>query len=216
MAVTSVTLSITLAVLCWVSARNDGLRKDIKSVGLLAARRYLPTILVVLFTQVLSMISEDIKRTVPFARLARFGMYRIDMKHTISYVPKPWWKTLRKGLAKNRNGGRVGWVLVFSSLATGISLLTISTLSSSLLATESVVLKSSPNLKRFALGQDEKTPLIPSREAYSNTTSRFLFNVSTSMWVSDFKVTLPFGPPDLETYPDYLPDGEWKTESYVF
>jgi hypothetical protein len=143
-------------------------------------------------------------------------MYRIDMKHTISYVPKPWWKTLRKGLAKNRNGGRVGWVLVFSSLATGISLLTISTLSSSLLATESVVLKSSPNLKRFALGQDEKTPLIPSREAYSHTTSRFLFNVSTSMWVSDFKVTLPFGPPDLETYPDYLPDGEWKTESYVF
>ncbi|CAO2656417.1 Nn.00g052200.m01.CDS01 [Neocucurbitaria sp. VM-36] len=214
MIVISLTLAIALAVLCWYSVQYDGLGKDDESAGLLVVRRYLPTILAVFFTQALVMISDGIKQTEPFARLARHD--EIDHKHTLLYKPRAWWSTLREGFTRDRNAGRIGWILVLSSLATGLSLLAISTLSSSLLATEQVLLWSSPNLRRFAPSNDGSINLTPSRQTYFHTASSFLFNASTSMWVSDSHVVLPYGPSNLEQYADFLPEGEWEAESRVF
>jgi hypothetical protein len=216
MAATSLALSIALATLYWVSARNQGLRNDADSTGILAARRYLPTICAVFFTQALVMISDDIKRTVPFQRLSDHKLEEIHPRHTWVYTSMPWWRALRDGFMKSRNGGRIGWVLVFSSLATGISVLAVSALSSSLIATEPVAINNSKAFKRFAPNQDGSISLLPRRETYLHATSNFLFNASTSMWVQDSQVILPFGPENLTQYPDFLPNGEWRAESRAY
>ncbi|KAF9697965.1 hypothetical protein EKO04_004197 [Ascochyta lentis] len=58
--------------------------------------------------------------------------------------------------------------------------------------------------------------LVPRRQVYFHATSEFLFNASTSMWVSDSHVVSPFGPTDMHNYPDFLPEGTWKMETKVF
>jgi hypothetical protein len=211
MAIVTLALAVTLAVLCWYSARHDGLRRDTDTAALLFARRFLPTILAVVLTQVLVIVSSDIKRTEPFARLARPG--EPDVKHTLFYKSKPWWSSIRDGLVRQRNSGHIGWVLVLSSLATGMCLLAVSTLSSSLLASEQIVSRSSVDMKRFFTHHG--IPPVPRRMVNFHATSSFLFNASTSMWVSDSHVVSPFGPPDLFDYPDFLPEGNWKANTEI-
>jgi hypothetical protein len=67
MATTSLAISVIFAILCWASVHNHGLQNDTNTTGLIIAQRYVPTILAVFFTQALVMISDDVKRTVPFA-----------------------------------------------------------------------------------------------------------------------------------------------------
>lgn len=210
MALVSILLAITLAVLCWYSIKHNGLQKDTDTAGLLTVRRYLPTVLAVFFTQVLVIISNDIKRTEPFARLARSEQSNVE--NTLLFTPKAWWSTIIEGLRRKRNSGKTNWVLVLSSLTTGISILALSTLSSSLLASEQVVLRSNVNMKRF---NPFSIALKPRRQAYFHATSGFLFNASTSMWVSDDYVVSPFGTTDLHQYPDFLPEGTWEMETKV-
>lgn len=210
MAVISMALAITLAILCWYSVHNHGLRQDTDTPGLLIVRRYLPTILAVFFTQAMVMISNDIKRTEPFARLARSEQF--DVEHTLLYTSKAWWSTFREGCVRKRNLGKVNWILALSSLATGISILALSSLSSSLLAAEQVALRSNVDMQRF---DPFPMTLEPRRQVYFHTTSGFLFNASTSMWVSDDYVVSPFGTADLQNYPDFLPEGNWEMETKV-
>jgi hypothetical protein len=216
MAAASLALSIALVTLYWASTRNQGLRNDADSTGLLAAQRYLPTVCAVFFTQALVMISVDIKRTVPFQRLSGHRLEEIHPQHTWMYTSMPWWKALGDGFMKSRNDGRVGWMLVFSSLATGLSVLSVSALSSSLITTEPVAINNSRAFRRFAPNQDGSIHLLPRRETYLHATSNFLFNASTSMWILDSQVVLPFGPDDMKQYPDFLPDGEWRAESRAY
>ena len=210
MAVVSLALAITLATLCWYSVHNHGLRQDTDTAGLLIVRRYLPTILAVFFTQAMVMISNDIKRTEPFARLARSEQF--DVEQTLLYTSKAWWSTFREGCIRKRNLGQVNWILVLSSLATGLSILALSSLSSSLLASEQVALRSNVDMRRF---DPFPMALEPRRQVYFHTTSGFLFNASTSMWVSDDYVVSPFGTKDLQNYPDYLAEGTWEMETKV-
>jgi hypothetical protein len=210
MAVVSLALAITLAILCWYSVHNHGLRQDTDTAGLLIVRRYLPTILAVFFTQAMVMISNDIKRTEPFARLARSEQF--DVEQTLLYTSKAWWSTFREGCMRKRNLGQVNWILVLSSLATAINILALSSLSSSLLAAEQVALRSNVDMQRF---DPFPMTLEPRRQVYFHTTSGFLFNASTSMWVSDDYVVSPFGTNDLHNYPDFLPEGTWEMETKV-
>lgn len=210
MALISIALAIALAALCWYSIKHNGLQEDRDTPGLLAARRYLPTVLAVFFTQALVIIANDIKRTEPFARLAHSEQPEIE--HTLLFTPKAWWSTIREGLVRKRNSGKINWVLVLSSMTTGISILALSTLSSSLLASEQVILRSNVSMKRF---NPFPITIKPRRQANFHATSGFLFNASTSMWVSDDYVVSPFGTTDLHNHPDFLPEGTWKMETKV-
>jgi hypothetical protein len=53
------------------SIKNQGLGKDDATLGLLLGWRYTPIIVSVFFSQAVVMILDDVKRTGPFARLAR-------------------------------------------------------------------------------------------------------------------------------------------------
>jgi hypothetical protein len=200
-------LSITSAVLCWYSATHTGLENDDTYFVL----KYIPTILAVFFSLFMAMIYDDIRRTEPFARLAHPA--RVDAKHTLLYRPKAWFKTITQGFSKQHKTGRV--LLFVSSLATGLTVLAISTLSSSLLAAREVVVPSTVDLQRFASGKDGKIELAPLRETYFHTTSGYVFNTSTSMWVTDSHVVLPFNIPETKDLVGSLSNGIWEAETRV-
>jgi hypothetical protein len=200
-------LSITLAVLCWYSIRHTGLGSD----DAYFVWKYIPTILAVFFTLSMAMIYDDIRRTEPFARLAH--PTRVDTKHTLLYKPKAWFKTITEGFSRQHKTGRV--LLVVSSLATGLTVLAISTLSSSLMVARQVVAPSTVDLQRFVSGKDGKIELAPLRETYFHTTSGYVYNASTSMWVTDSHVVLPFQIPTSKNLAGSLANGIWEAETKV-
>jgi len=163
----SLVLAIVLAVLCWYSAKNQGLGKDDGSTGLLVGWRYTPTIIAVLFAQGCVIIAEDVKRTEAFARMA--SLEPIEAKYTLFYVPRVWWKSVFEGFSQKRSGGHKRWVLAFSSLAAGISLVFISTFSSSVVIAKEVVSRGSVELQRHTFEQNGTLPLVPRRDTYFHT-----------------------------------------------
>ncbi|KAH6629098.1 hypothetical protein C7974DRAFT_312103, partial [Boeremia exigua] len=206
-------LAITLAILCVYSLRHDGIGKEDGSVGLFVARRYIPTIIAVLFTLALTMIAEDVKRTEAFARMA--SPQPVTASHTLFYLPQVWWKSVFQGLSRKRSGGHRRWVLSMSSLAAGISVLVISTLSSSVFVTKEVLLRTESQLQQHTSHQDGSIPLLPRRDTYTRTISGFLYNASTSLWISDSHVILPFLTPGQGTARQPPQDGTWEAETIV-
>jgi hypothetical protein len=213
LAVVSLVLSITLLALTTYSSRNHGIRDDDGSVGLFFARRYVPTIIAVFFTLAITMVAEDVKGTEAFARMANPKPVAAD--YTLFYVPKVWWKSVHDGLSPKRNGGHRRWVLSLSSLAAGISILSVSVLSSSIFTTQQIVIQTEAQLQLYEAQQDGSIDLLPRRYTYSRTLSGFLYNTSTSPWVSDSYIVLPFALPAQGTNPTPLSDGVWEAKTKV-
>jgi hypothetical protein len=213
LALISLVLAIVLVALCWYSAKNHGLGKDDGSTSLLVGWRYTPTIIAVLFTQSCVIIAEDVKRTEAFARMA--SPEPIEAKFTLLYVPQVWWKSVFEGFSRKRSGGHRGWVLAFSSLMAGLSLLFISTFSSSVFIAKDVVFRGSVELQRFTSDQNGTLPLMPRRDTYLHTITGFSYNASTSIWVTDSVVILPFQPATNDTEHQSLRDGAWEAETKV-
>lgn len=203
--------AIVLVVLCAYSMHHYGLTTDTGSAGQFIARRYVPTILAVLFTLAVNMIAEDVKRTEPFARMASPQLVTAD--YTLFYVPKVWWKSVFNGLSLKRSGGHRRWMLSLSSLAAGISVLVISTFSSTIFVTRDMVSRTNTQLQRYTPQQNGSIPLWPQRETYNRAISGFLYNISTSLWVTDSHVVLPFTTPG--TSPSVLNEGTWRTKTKV-
>jgi hypothetical protein len=200
----SLALSITLAVLCWYSAQNHGLGRDDGSTRLLLGWRYTRTLITVLFTQALAIVSEDVKRTEAFARMAR--PRPANAKYTLLHTPKVWWKSLFKGLSRRRSGGQRSWLLAMSSLIIGVGIMVISPFSSSVFVAKDVIIRDSIELQRYVPGQGAKINLQSRRETYLRTISGFLHNTSTSIWVSDSHAIFPFKTPT---------EGIWEAETRV-
>lgn len=198
-------------MLCAYSTHHYGLATDDGSVGQNVARRYVPTVLAVLFTLAVNMIAEDVKRTEAFARMA--SPEPIAANHTLFYMPKVWWKSMLVALSPSRSGGQRRWILSLSSLAAGISVLIISTFSSSVFVTRDVIIRTETQLQRYTPQQNGSIVLLPRRDTYTRAISGFLYNATTSLWVSDSHVVLPFTTPGTD--PPMLEDGTWAAKSKV-
>jgi len=77
-------------------------------------------------------------------------------------------------------------MLAWSALVAGISILSLSTLSSSIIVAKEVLLQGDAQLQRYTAGQriGNKTSPIkfkPRRDTYFQTISDYLFDASTSM-----------------------------------
>ena len=173
----------------------------------------MPTIIAVIFTQAINMVAEDVKRTEAFARMA--GPKPVAATYTLFYIPKVWWKSVYEGMSTKRNGGHRRWILSFSSLAAGISILVISTFSSSIFVTKDVLLRTDAQLKRYTPNQNGSITLLPQRNTYTRAISGFLYNTSTSLWVSDSYVVLPFITSNKDAALQTLPEGTWEAETKV-
>lgn len=152
------------------------------------------------------MTAEDVKRTEAFARMAETETF--EARFTLLYVPKVWWKSVFEGFSRRRSGGHRRWVLAFSSLAAGISILVVSTFSSSVLIAKEIAYREPAQLQRYIPAQDGTIKLEPQRETYFQTISAYLYNASTSIWVDDTSVILPFGP-------ESPPDGLWEADTMI-
>lgn len=217
MASISFSLAIILVVLCWRSAHNKGLGRDDGSSMLLMGWRYTPTFIAVLFAQGMVMVLDDVQRTEPFARLCArtLGSDSHVYKHTFRFVPKVWWKMFFAGFDKKQHSGRRNMVLSLSALTTGLSLLVISTLSSSLLLSEQVVITSPVELHRYATDNDGSIPIRARRDTYFHATSAFQYNASSSVWATDDYIVFPLVLQHNESLGGSVPNGIWKAETKV-
>jgi hypothetical protein len=213
LAILSLVLSVFLVIVSTYSLRNHGLGNDDGSLGLFFARRYMPTMVAVFFTLAISMVAEDVKRTEAFARMA--SPKPVAASYTLFYVPKVWWKSIYDGLSPKRNGGHRRWILSLSSLSVGVSVLVISTFSSSIFTTKEVLLQAESQLQLYTTQQDGLINLLPRPNTYFRTVSGFLHNTSTSLWVSDSYVVLPFALSNEGTNHQWLSDGVWEAVTKV-
>jgi hypothetical protein len=167
----------------------------------------------VFFTQALVIAAEDVKRTEAFARMA--SSTPAPARFTLAYVPRVWWKNVFDASSRRRSGGHKGPILAFSSLAAGISILVISTFSSSVLTTKEILLRDNVQLQRHATKDNNTITLAPRRNTYFHTISGFLYNASTSIWVSDSYVILPFSPLADQDRTESFPDGVLEAQTMV-
>lgn len=90
--------------------------------------------------------------------------------------------------------GRTSWSLICAALVNVIALLAISPLSSALLTSEEIRVPKPTQFTRLATKNGTQLPAYASRETYFRTMTALMRNVSTSAWITDTSVTLPFWP----------------------
>jgi hypothetical protein len=190
----SLGFSIAIAYLCWFSRRNNGLGKDDGSSAILFGWRFTPTLLAVLYTQITVILSEDVKRTEPFARLAKAPAGGASAYGTLLQTPKAWWLTLYDLVFDRKRMGKTSWALICSLVVNVLALLAISPLSPALLTSEEVAVPKTIGFTKLVPSTGAQVPINATRETYFRTMAALTRNITTSAWLSDTSVTFPFWP----------------------
>ncbi|KAJ5574258.1 uncharacterized protein N7459_008685 [Penicillium hispanicum] len=213
----ALSLCLVVFLLWWRSSTSYGLGPDNDSNALLFGWRYSPTLITVIYIQFTAMLFNDVKRTEPFARLARPEGAKASS--SILYSSGPWWVALYDGFARKKNGGR-SWVLICASLVNIIGFLAISPLSSAFLYSEEVVVPRSTDFLRLSPQSGSPLPIAADRTTHFRTIANLLQNVSTSGWITDNYTILPFWPSSLKDTPlNTLPTSSsetWEGETTMF
>lgn len=217
-------LSLAALALClvtfslwWRSSTTYGLGPDDGSSALLFAWRYTPTLIAVIYVQMTTVLFEDVKRTEPFARLAR--PEGAEASSSILSTPGAWWNTLYDGFAKKKNGSR-SWALICVSIVNIVGFVAISPLSSAYLFSDDVVVPKVTDFRRLTPTTDSPLPIDADRATNFRTIANLLQNVSTSPWITDNYTILPFWPADIQTAPitslPFDPSQKWEAETIMF
>ncbi|KAF2122407.1 hypothetical protein BDV96DRAFT_594294 [Lophiotrema nucula] len=196
---TSLILCIAISVLCWYSQTHYGLGKDDDTSSLLFGWRFTPTLIAVLYCQLTVMLFEDVKRTEPYAHMARSG--GASALSTVLSAPGSWWKSLFDGFGRKKTGTPRSWVLICTTLAYIIGLLAISPLSSSMLTSDEVAVKRDGDFVFMDSPAGKSLTLIPTRDTYFRSIGNYLQNVTTSTWIDDSYYVHPFWPADMGITP---------------
>ncbi|CAO2652775.1 Nn.00g021860.m01.CDS01 [Neocucurbitaria sp. VM-36] len=214
--VLSLTFGIVIIILIWYSQKNHGLGADDGSSAILFGWRFTPTLLAVLYTQLTVIIFDDAKRTEPFARLAKGPAEGASAHGTVLQTPRAWWSIFMDALFKRKVVGKTSWCLICSAFINVLALLAISPLSSALLSSEEVLISEVSSFTRVVPRDGIELPIVANRETYFRTMAVLMRNVSTSAWITDSSLTLPFWPSseELQLGPDFLATpGTWKTNT---
>jgi hypothetical protein len=214
--ITSLALGIAILALVLYSQRHYGLGADNGSSAIFFGWRFTPTLLAVLYTQLTVIFFEDAKRTEPFARLAKAPAHGATARGTVLEPPREWWSIFLDALFKRKTTGRTSWCLVRAALINVLALLALSPLSSALLTSEEVVISKAVGFSRAIPRNGAQLPLVTDRETYFRTMAALMRNISTSAWVTDSSVTLPFWP--SSEHAQFGPEitsssGIWKTQT---
>ncbi|OJD31470.1 uncharacterized protein BKCO1_4800063 [Diplodia corticola] len=208
-------LTLTVIGLYWYSATHYGLGNDNDTALLFFAWRFAPSLIAVIYVQMTAMVLDDVKRTEPFARMARpnggLGSW------TILQSSGAWWNALADGISKKKNANHRSWILIASALINILGFLVISPLSPSLLEPTSITIVEHTDFT--ALAPNSTLPLSTDRETYLRILGNILQNVSTSAWISEDFTFFPIWPSDLVDAPlgpslSSTPE-EWHAETLV-
>jgi hypothetical protein len=208
---------IAIITYLWIKSRNEyGLGNDDGTALFSFGWRYTPTLLAVLYIQLVMMLFEDIQRTEPFSLLAR--VQGAEASSTLMQRSRPWWEVLFYGVA-NKDGKR-SWVLLCSCLVHVLAFLAIAPLSSSLLSSAEVAVSRKTEFSTMKPSTAGPLQLQPQGDTKFRTISNIVQNVTTSAWISGPYVIFPSWP----TSEGPLPLGgilsqkvqNWITESMVY
>ena len=213
----SLALAVTILGLLRFSRSNNGLSPEVSAMF---GWKFAPTLIAVVYTQLTVILFDDVKRTEPFARLAKPPATTPKASKTILETPRQWWTTLAHGLNKNNNGGSRSWVVVCSCIVNILASLAISPLSSALLWSDSFQTIAEVDMVRVVPRDGSMIPVRAERETYLRTMGALLQNITTSAWISDEYVVLPFWPVAENESPwDHRTASTpqtWKAETLVF
>jgi hypothetical protein len=193
-AILALVCTIVVTTLYWSSHKNNGLGPESSAMP---GWKFIPTLIAVIYTQLTAMILGAMKRTEPFARLAQpLGRIPIS-RYTLLEKSKPWWTTLSHSFQKKRHGGSRNWALMASCIVYILAILAISPISAALLGSAEVRQASPETFVRLAIRNNSALRPRADRATYLRTTGAILQNYSTSSWITDEYLVLPFWHPDL-------------------
>jgi hypothetical protein len=216
----AMTSTFFVAFLSKISAKNNGLGPEASAIP---GWKFIPTLIAVVYTQLTAMVLGAIKRTEPYARMAREIRSTPIARYTLLEKPKPWWITLVHGFQKKRNGGSRNWAIIASCVVYILAILGISPISAALLSSKEIQKAYTESFVRLALHNDLVHPLHPraKRDTYLQTTGAILKNYSTSPWITDDYLVMPFWPsnsPQVESPWSFrtLQADSWEANTTVF
>ena len=212
---------VLLAVLIYLhrySRNNHGLGDYGGQSVLLFGWRFAPTLIATLYAFLFNVLLDDVKRTEPYARLAKLKGGSADS--TVLKEPGAWWNALIDGFSRTKNGGVRSWPLVLSATSLMIALLVISPLSSSVLITSEVSFTDDIDFYRKNISQQSPLKLGDQVVPRFRTISNRLQNITTSAWITEDFVVLPFWPQTISDAPLGALLGTssevWRAETTVF
>ncbi|KAF1980047.1 hypothetical protein BU23DRAFT_624942 [Bimuria novae-zelandiae CBS 107.79] len=245
----SLGFGLSLIGLHLYSRQHNGLGKDNGSSMVLFAWRFAPTLAAVLYTQVTVIIfedvtvqyrslghppsqskqrlpqhsffdvTEDVKRTEPFARLAKAPSSGATAYGTLLQTPKSWWSILNDIVFRRKSIGKTGWSLILALIVHVLALLAISPLSSALLATDEVVVPRTFEFTRLSPVEGNQITMNATRDAYLRIMASVTRNISDSAWSSDSSFTFSFWPSSEEhqVESEILSEhGSWEAETTIY
>jgi hypothetical protein len=205
-------LGIVTIILWQESRKSYGLGPDNDSTLLLMGWRYTPTLLAVVYSQMMMMLYEDVLRTDPFSHLARPG--GATAKTTILQRPREWWSVVVNACL-NREGKR-NWLLLCTCLVHLTALLAIAPLSSALLTSEEVAVSKGVEFTRLAPHTDSALPLKSQGDTHFRTIGYLVQNVMTSPWITGPYAIFPAWPATVASLPNLPQSGSWETQTIIY
>ncbi|KAI3325397.1 hypothetical protein HD806DRAFT_490219 [Xylariaceae sp. AK1471] len=193
----SLLLETAVVVVHIVSSQNSGLIDDNGSRAIVVGSKFVPTLLAVAYGLLVMVLLDDVKRTEPFARLA--SPLGTTAKLSLTWTADTWWSALFRSFPSPL--AKAKWVLPCATTVFILGLLAVSPLSSTLFVSQDVVFNETRPF--FGLDLDSSLPLqaAPLPTTYFRTIANILQNVSTSAWITDEYVVVPFWPGNLSTAP---------------
>jgi hypothetical protein len=213
----STVFAATAFALYWRSHKNNGLCSEDSAMP---GWKFVPTLIAVLYTQLTAMLLDAVKRTEPFAKMARMNGIPVA-NYTLLEKSKPWWTTFARGFQRRRNGGSWNWVIILSSGIYILAILGISPISAAFLVTKEVLQTNSEAVVQLKMRDGTTLHPVAERDTYLQTMGAIFQNYSTSPWITEGFVVLPFWPEDsLDTDSRWdsqvSHSGTWEADTTIF
>ncbi|KAI0544206.1 hypothetical protein F4679DRAFT_591751 [Xylaria curta] len=178
-------LELAVLVVHVVSVKNSGLMEDNGSKAIVIGSKFVPTLLAVPLGLLATILLDDVKRTEPFARMGSAA--GAGAKESVTWTGGSWWT-----IPSPRGKGRLP--LFCATLVFLLASLAVSPLSSTLLVTQSIVFDTETQFHQLDLNPLAPIQPAPLATTYFRTISNILQNVSTTAWISNDYVVVPFWP----------------------
>ena len=196
----SVALALVAILLSWISSKRDGLGDNNQTSILLFGWRFTPTLVVVLFVILETLLLNDARRTEVFARLSNPSA-SANASSTVLSVRGHWWSDPLDAMSSKRNGGLRSRVLLFASIMNIVGSFILSPLSAAFLSVEPTQISLNAEFSTLRSISSATAAVSPDDETYFKAISALIVNLTTSVWLTDDYAIVPFWLADLSQPP---------------
>ena len=196
----SIALALVTILLSWISSRRNGLGDDNRTSILLFGWRSSPTLVIVLFVILETLLLNDARRTEVFARLSNHSA-SANAPSTLLAGRFHWWNDPLEAVSLKRNGGLRSQVLLYAAIMNVIGSFVLSPLSAAFLSVEPTQMSQHAVFVTLPSLSNATTAVSPDDETYFKSISALVVNLTTSVWLTKDYAIVPFWPADLSKAP---------------